>query len=160
MAACLDCHHDRQQGFADGHLALSCTQCHAGDPDATQKKAAHQQLIAFPGDMDSAQQICGGCHADKVAGVTHSLMHTGAGIVSRTRQAFLETAHQTDNKLTTLGHSPADSLLRKQCASCHLGQKKTLHRLDATHDRGGGCLACHINQQNSATEVSLKSKST
>jgi hypothetical protein len=36
-------------------------------------------------------------------------------------------------------------MLRKQCASCHLGQPKRAHSLDATRDRGGGCLACHVN---------------
>jgi hypothetical protein len=47
--------------------------------------------------------------------------------------------------LAGLGHSPADSLLRKLCVSCHLGQPKTRHALDPIRDRGGGCLACHVN---------------
>ncbi|MGA7178406.1 MAG: hypothetical protein WBX11_02300 [Thiobacillaceae bacterium] len=96
--------------------------------------------------MASAAKVCGSCHADKVDGVTHSLMHTGAGMVASTRQAFGEPIDRPGhNDLAQLTHSPADSLLRKQCASCHLGQKKTAHRLDSTRDRGGGCLACHIN---------------
>jgi hypothetical protein len=36
-------------------------------------------------------------------------------------------------------------MLRKLCASCHLAQNKAVHDLDPVRDRGGGCLACHIN---------------
>jgi hypothetical protein len=35
-------------------------------------------------------------------------------------------------------------MLRKQCASCHIGQTKTEHTHDVMWDRGGGCLACHV----------------
>jgi predicted CXXCH cytochrome family protein len=157
-ASCLDCHRDMQQGFNAAHapLAQDCTRCHAGDASAPDATAAHHGLIAYPGDMDSAQQACGDCHADKVEGVTHSLMHSGVGMIATTRQAFGESPDRPGhNDLAHLTHSPADSLLRKQCASCHLGQKKTAHRLDTTRDRGGGCLACHINDQSSQTHPAL-----
>ncbi|MGB5177654.1 MAG: hypothetical protein WBP44_02880 [Gammaproteobacteria bacterium] len=157
-ASCLDCHRDMQQGFNAAHApqAQDCTRCHAGNASAPDATTAHQGLIAFPGDMHSAQQVCGGCHADKVDGVTRSLMHTGTGIVSTTRRVFGESADRTGhNDLQHLTHSPADSLLRKFCASCHLGQSKTAHRLDATQDRGGGCLACHINDQSSQAHPAL-----
>jgi predicted CXXCH cytochrome family protein len=156
--SCLDCHRDMQQGFNAAHapLAQDCTRCHAGDASGNDASTAHHGLIAFPGDMDSAQQACGDCHADKVEGVTHSLMHSGAGMIATTRQAFGELPDRPGhNDLAHLTHSPADSLLRKQCASCHLGQKKTAHRLDTTRDRGGGCLACHINDQSSQTHPAL-----
>ena len=109
--------------------------------------------------MDSAGQTCGDCHADKVNSVTHSLMHTGRGMVSTTRQAFGETVDRPGhNDLQHLTHTPADSLLRKSCASCHLGQNKTAHQLDATQDRGGGCLACHINDQSSQSHPTLTAR--
>ena len=124
--SCLNCHASLQQGFATPHAALAqnCTQCHAGDGAANSAAAAHRGLIAFPGDMDSAGRACGGCHADKVKAVTQGLMHTGAGMVATTRSAFGElTDRPGRNDLAHLTHSPADSLLRKLCASCHLGQK-------------------------------------
>jgi len=145
---CIHCHTDRQQGFSTAHAAFArdCTRCHAGDATATVESAAHHGLIAFPGDLANAPQVCGGCHADKVDSVTHSLMHTGAGMIATTRQVFDESIDRPGhNDLAHLTHSPADSLLRKRCASCHLGQHKTAHRLDSVRDRGGGCLACHIN---------------
>jgi predicted CXXCH cytochrome family protein len=157
-AGCLDCHREMQRGFNAAHAAFAehCVQCHAGDATAASETTAHRGLIAFPGDMDSAQQVCGDCHADKVDGVTHGLMHTGRGMVSTTRRVFGEPADRPGhNDLQHLTHSPADSLLRKLCASCHLGQNKTAHRLDATLDRGGGCLACHINDQSSQRHPAL-----
>jgi hypothetical protein len=68
-------------------------------------------------------------------------------MVKITRRAFgEEPSADASQTLQTLTHTPADSLLRKLCASCHLGQDKTQHRHDVTLDRGGGCLACHLNR--------------
>lgn len=137
-----------QQGFSAAHAVLAgdCSRCHAGRDDATEKGAAHTGMLAFPGNLDNAARACGQCHADKVDSVSHSLMHTGGGMIRTTRQVFAETTDRPGhNDLQHLTQSPADSLLRKLCASCHLGQPKTAHRVDATRDRGGGCLACHID---------------
>lgn len=158
MQSCAGCHADRQQGFAPAHAAFAqdCTQCHLGDPGRVEKADAHRNLIAFPGDMRSLAPVCGDCHADKVDGVLRSLMHTGAGMVATTRRVFGEKVDRPGhNNLTHLTHTPADSLLRKQCASCHLAQEKELHRLDTTRDRGGGCLACHVNAQPSKAHAAL-----
>ena len=158
---CMRCHGVKQKGFSAAHLpfARDCTLCHAGNAAAATEAGAHRGLIAFPGDMDSAAQACGGCHADKVDSVMHSLMHTGAGMVATTREAFGEPVDRPGhNDLMHLTQSPADSLLRKQCASCHLGQKKTVHRLNATRDRGGGCLACHISGQSSQAHPALTAR--
>jgi len=57
-----------------------------------------------------------------------------------------------------LADSAADSLLRKLCASCHLGQPKRQHTLDPLRDRGGGCLACHINAYPQAGHPALSSR--
>ena len=71
-------------------------------------------------------------------------MHTGRGMVHVTRRVLGE-APAGSGDLSTLGDSPADSLLRKLCASCHLGHDKKQHTLNRLKDRGGGCLACHVN---------------
>ncbi len=145
--ACVGCHENRQAGFSAGHAfgAAACTVCHGGNAAATDEAAAHAGLLAFPGNLDNADQACGACHADRVESVGNSLMHTARGMVHTTR-ALIDgdpgPAH-TQN-LQSLGHTVADSMLRKQCASCHLGQPKTAHAVDVTRGRGGGCLACHI----------------
>ncbi len=147
---CIGCHRDMQHGVIAGHRFADtpCTPCHAGDPDANALPLAHEGLIAFPGNLDSAEQSCAGCHVRHVAGVKGGLMHTGEHMVRITRELIDgERGSDGPHRLQSLGQSPADSLLRKQCAGCHLGQRKTRHALDATHDRGGGCLACHLNVQ-------------
>jgi hypothetical protein len=145
---CVQCHMARQSGFNPAHAfaAADCSACHAGNPGSPDQAAAHEGLIAFPGDLASAARACGRCHADRVAGVAGNLMQSGHGIVRKTRAVIDGTpsAHGAAN-FQSLGDSVADSMLRKQCASCHLGQPKRSHALDVTRDRGGGCGACHIN---------------
>ncbi len=155
---CTSCHSAQKSGFSSAHTAFAeqCTQCHAGNADGTTQAQAHAGLIAFPGNLDTAARACGGCHVEEVAAVTKSLMHTGARLIATTRQAFGEPAHHSGHDtLSSLAHTPADSLMRKQCASCHLGQNKTAHELDPTFDRGGGCLACHLNQQSAQSHPAL-----
>ncbi len=158
---CVICHADRKQGFSSAHhgFAQACTICHSGNAKGTTKVDAHRGLIAFPGDLDTVVRACGGCHKDKVESVTHGLMNTGIGVIASTRKALGETENIDGHAdFAHLGHSPADSMLRKQCASCHLGQHKSAHRLDSTLDRGGGCLACHINAYPSDAHPALTAK--
>lgn len=145
---CVTCHATRQSGFVAGHTfaADNCVSCHAGDYRAETEDAAHSGLISFPGDLSNADRTCGNCHAERVASVTDNLMHTGHGIVDVTRQIIEnEKAPDHSTNFQSLGHGVADSMLRKLCASCHTGQSKKVHQLDAMRDRGGGCLACHVN---------------
>lgn len=147
--ACVQCHAARQTGFNAAHAfaAEHCSTCHGGDATSGRKQAAHSDLIAFPGELATSGRACGGCHADRVAGVVNNLMHTGRGMVHITRQLFDAASGDIGQKsLQSLGHGVADSMLRKLCASCHIGQPRTKHALDVSRDRGGGCLACHINE--------------
>jgi hypothetical protein len=148
--SCVSCHAGEQSGFGSGHAfaATACTSCHAGDSGSAEQALAHTGLIAFPGNLDNARQSCGTCHAGMVDAVERSLMHTGAGVVHSTRQVIDgEAGPAHTQSFQSLGDTVADSLLRKQCASCHLGQPKTAHAVNPTTDRGGGCLACHIGEQ-------------
>ena len=147
-STCLQCHAAKQSGFSAEHAfaAGSCITCHAGDNSSPVEDGAHTGLIAFPGELNNAQRACGNCHADRVASVAENLMHFGRGIVQVTRESLDEAPGPNHaGNLQTLGHSVADSMLRKQCASCHIGQTKTEHRHDVMWDRGGGCLACHVS---------------
>ena len=146
---CIHCHEDSEAGFNPAHAfaADACTVCHAGDAEAVAEADAHFGLIAFPGNLDNADRACGACHGEQVAAVKGSLMHTARGMVHTTR--LVVDGHPGEpatQNLQSLGSSVADSMLRKQCASCHLGQPKTRHSQDVTNDRGGGCLACHVQE--------------
>ncbi len=161
FSTCLQCHFAMQSGFNPAHdfAANDCVVCHGGDSTSFAQDAAHEGLIAFPGSLDNARQTCGQCHADWVDEVIGNMMHTGRGMVHVTRQLLEGSpgAPETDN-LQSLGHGMADSMLRKLCASCHLGQPKTEHALDAMHDRGGGCLACHINDHPASRHPALSTQ--
>ena len=143
---CNQCHPGQRSGFVEAHSFArdNCTVCHGGDDAGLTKDESHIGMTGFPGLLENAGTACGSCHADKVASVSNSLMHTGRGIVQTTR-AIIDGTNGEAGNLQSLGHGPADSMLRKLCASCHLGQGKTAHKLDPVRDRGGGCLACHIN---------------
>lgn len=145
---CLHCHVEAARGHTDAHRfnEAPCTTCHAGNGESDLLADAHEGLIAFPGNLDNAARTCGRCHSAQLAGVIDGPMHRGHGMVRITREVMGE-AIETDQTqdLQSLAHGPADSLLRKLCAGCHLGQRKLRHGLDATRDRGGGCLACHVN---------------
>jgi hypothetical protein len=147
--SCIECHVAQRSGFNPAHAFAidNCAACHAGNPETSIQAAAHDGLIAFPGDLATAERACGNCHAGRVTGVAGNLMQTGRGIVRKTRAA-LDDSPGADGpaNFQSLGDGIADSMLRKQCASCHLGQPKRSHALDVTRDRGGGCLACHVNE--------------
>ncbi len=145
---CLDCHQPHALAADDPHgfLAAQCDACHLGDPAADTQDAAHAGLVASPGWLDNAPRTCGSCHVDETRHVVEGLMHTGRGMVNVTRYTLGEqnSPGQGDGRLDGLGHTPADSILRKHCASCHLGQPQ--HQMsteDPLGSRGGGCLACH-----------------
>jgi hypothetical protein len=143
---CLSCHATEKTGFGTAHAfaEADCGACHAGDASAATRDDAHRGLIAHPGMLDNAVRACGACHAARVAAVEKGLMHTGHGMVLVTRQILGQSAGgEASASLQALGHGVADSMLRKQCAACHLGQDRPEHRLDVTFSRGGGCLACH-----------------
>jgi hypothetical protein len=158
---CAQCHSEEQRGFNPSHAfaADNCSACHAGNPASSTEAEAHHGLIAFPGDLATAGRACGSCHANRVSGVAGNLMQTGHGIVQKTR-AVLDGSPADDQpaNFQALGNSVADSMLRKQCASCHLGQPKRVHALDPTRDRGGGCLACHINDHPADAHPALTSR--
>jgi hypothetical protein len=155
---CVNCHLNRQSGFSAGHAfgASNCIVCHAGNDRAAGEQLAHVGLIAYPGELANAERACGHCHADRVESVLRGLMHTGRGMVHKTRRLLDDNPEpDTNTDLQSLGHTVADSMLRKQCASCHLGQPKSSHSIDATTDRGGGCLACHVNEYPDAAHPAL-----
>jgi hypothetical protein len=148
-SGCARCHAEEAEpdGFLlHGGVRVACVACHGGDAAARDQGAAHRGLIPFPGNLDNAGSTCGRCHAREVRGVREGSMHRGAGMVSATRRVLGEAGGEdlAAATLQTLGHGPADSLLRKLCAGCHLGLPRTEHAVDVVHDRGGGCLACHV----------------
>ncbi len=161
-ASCLSCHGEHALLTDDIHRFLgdTCGSCHLGDDTATDVDAAHQGLISSPGQLNNVEHSCATCHPIETDAVLNGLMHTGRGVVNVTRFTFAEQEEPTgEGHLARLGHSPADSLLRKRCASCHLGQPR--HQLGTEHpigSRGGGCLACHLPVEQPSGHVALSAR--
>ena len=148
--ACVTCHPYPARDFSPAHdfAQRSCVSCHAGDPAALELPQAHASLIAKPGDLQQDRTICAACHPRQSANVMKGLMNTGQGLVRKTRRALGEEDHpDLQAELESLGDSPADSMLRKLCARCHLAHAAKQPPADVTQSRGGGCSACHINQR-------------
>ncbi|MEN8179517.1 MAG: hypothetical protein ABFS39_13000 [Pseudomonadota bacterium] len=158
---CLSCHPYQASEFSPAHgfATSSCFSCHLGDQDASDLPQAHENLIAKPGDLHKDRTICAACHPRQAGNVLNSLMNSGKGLVQKTRQALGEGDHpEIEAGLESLGDSPADSMLRKLCARCHLAHASTHPVADATQARGGGCSACHINQREEKRHPHLTAK--
>lgn len=104
---CIECHEGAHDPHSSKFVRLGCTDCHGGDPTpGLAMRQAHPsprnpvffessanpsdstvllnhespEFIKFvnPGDLRVAEETCGGCHADSVKHVNHSMMRHGA----------------------------------------------------------------------------------
>lgn len=146
---CVLCHDD-VTGMAASHdlKILGCSGCHLGNPLTPDKEKAHKDMVAIPGNIDTATLTCGqnGCHETQVPKVIGSLMATAKGMVSVNRYVFGEAPDPDGpGHLSQLTDSAADTHLRQLCVTCHLGFPKTKPRPIDQKSRGGGCLACHLD---------------
>ncbi|MCP3928695.1 MAG: cytochrome c3 family protein [Bacteroidetes bacterium] len=144
---CMNCHKG-VQGLAPSHMALGCSPCHLGDPYEEDAGKSHEGMVLIPGNLSDVHQTCGtsNCHADIASRVENSLMSSMSGVISVNRFVFGETnSLSTSAHVKELGQSPADNHLRQLCASCHLGNEKTIAEPIHEKSRGGGCNACHLN---------------
>ncbi len=156
---CLKCHQNIE-GFSVFHnpQVIGCASCHLGNPTSEEKEASHNGMTVVPGNIHQAEATCGysGCHLQLSKNIKTSLMSSGRGIVSVNRFVFGETdSPDGSGNLSELGNSPADSHLRKLCASCHLGKIKEKPAPISELSRGGGCVACHL-QYSEPAKAELK----
>ncbi len=145
--SCLVCH-GNMKGFSPSHdpHAIGCSSCHGGNPFSLNKDLAHKNMIKIPGNLQNTDQACQACHQDISSRIHDSLMATGRGMVAVNRYVFDEIDHPDGpGHLSDLGHGPADSHLRRLCASCHLNNPKTEFAPITQKSRGGGCTACHLH---------------
>jgi len=160
--ACTSCHVGHSEALGSYHQFSwkACTSCHRGNGRSPDEKAAHDGLVASPGQLDNAAATCGLCHPRQIDGVLNGDMHRGTGMVATTRKVIdgVSESPPAPHDLQHLGASIADSLLRKLCAGCHLGQPRHEGMQDAALRRGGGCLACHIKPNQASGHPVLSAK--
>ncbi len=137
------------EGFLQSpHGQIPCHLCHQGNPDSDDPAIAHEGLVSDP-SLDS-EATCGQCHADISKSGSASL-HMQAAPLYQT----LDKRCSAD-QLTKL----KDTVLDKQCLSCHQGSCGSCH-VSRPDVAGGGlqkghffskkpnfiytCLPCHTS---------------
>ena len=158
--SCMGCHGD-MTGFAPSHNpeVLGCSPCHGGDPHQKEKEYAHENMLLVPGNLSNVDQTCGtvNCHHDLADRVKNSLMTSMSGAITVNRFFFGDSdtliahAHVRDLLIDT----PSDNHFRHLCASCHLGNEKTLPAPVSERSRGGGCIACHLDYSEESLSAHL-----
>lgn len=151
---CLICHGD-VEGFSKSHNpeAIGCVSCHLGNKFTLNKEKAHAEMISIPGNLEDALRTCGTseCHPEIIPRVNNSIMTTLSGMISVNKFVFGEISEPSGlERITEIGHSPAESHLRNLCASCHIGNEKIEFGPISEESRGGGCSACHLNYSDSS----------
>jgi quinol-cytochrome oxidoreductase complex cytochrome b subunit len=146
---CIVCHDD-VKGFSASHnpQALGCYSCHSGNPFTLIKTSAHKDMVLIPGNLADANKSCGvtGCHPSITDRINTGLMATLSGMISVNRFVFNEQDIPDDlTSVYQLGTTAADIHLRNLCVKCHIGNPKLETGPVTETSRGGGCLACHLN---------------
>lgn len=153
--SCVACH-AAVTGLGAGHdpNRIGCVSCHLGAPFRVDAAGAHAGMLRVPGNLDALARTCSRCHAEAAARVTTSLMTRATGIVAVDRFVFAEQPNPDgDAPITALGQSPADTHLGQLCSSCHLGRAKTEPAQLGELSRGGGCVACHLDERSPRSPV-------
>jgi hypothetical protein len=174
---CLTCHEGIETiSDLEGMSELTCTDCHRGNPDATDAESAHMGMYANPSDMRVVDETCGGCHEEEVDRIRKSLHATSAGKISGARYAqgtqsresiYANYAVEDDTPdgtfaVRSLAQIPSydpskpegpenhlvDDYLRNQCLRCHVWSDG--HQRDGDY-RASGCAACHILYSDNGT---------
>jgi len=125
-----------------------CQDCHLGDGNASEQKAAHGGLIPQPAHPDRMSRFCGRCHGSIVEQVSASIHYTSAKEVNLVRQAFGNikplaslTAIPQEAVVPVSPGQLVDDLLRRRCLRCHVYSSGEAY--PATR-HGTGCAACHL----------------
>jgi hypothetical protein len=153
---CIVCH-SSVKGIESSHNPenIGCYSCHLGNRLTKDKTEAHKGIVLIPGNSSNASKTCGsiGCHPQMIPRMQNSIMNTMNGVVSVDKWVFGEAASPTfRSPIDSISYSPADLHLRNLCASCHLSNEKNSWGPINELSRGGGCLACHLNYSQTATE--------
>ncbi|MCB1320464.1 MAG: hypothetical protein KDK34_09440 [Leptospiraceae bacterium] len=160
---CVQCH-PVQNGAQIHPGGTGCVVCHKGNATAVEQDAAHQDMIAFPGNLSNATNTCGTCHAEQVERITKSLMTTNAAMIRINRAVFGEDPNTAREHAHALMHTEraSDSYFAQLCASCHLGQERQVvvdrnttaadYESNRYQHKGGGCLACHVEYTDNADD--------
>ena len=128
------------------HGQLSCIACHGGNEKATDKNAAHVDLIAYP--SDDGQTYCAGCHANAVSTFPNSLHRNQEGYYSLFEQRagfdLRDDEHLQEEFDKECGKC------HTTCGQCHISRPVSVggrfiagHEFNQTPNLTNNCTACH-----------------
>lgn len=137
----------KNEFFNTPHGKIECVACHRGDKNASDKQAAHKNVIAHPSEYD--QVYCKSCHSDIVTNYATSLHRNQEGYFKR-----------IENRLGYSIKNSPDIMAEydKECGKCHAscGQCHVIRPVsvnsgfikDQGHQfvapsRDDNCVACH-----------------
>lgn len=129
------------------HGKIECVACHRGDKNASDKKDAHKDLVAYPSEYD--QVYCNGCHSDIVTKYASSLHKNQEGYFKRIENRL---GYSIKNDATIMEN------YNKECGKCHAscGQCHVIRPVSVNSGfikneghqflepgRDDNCVACH-----------------
>ncbi len=145
---CISCHGNiTNVGKSHPISAFGCYKCHGGNPYATNKKVAHEDMVSNPALLNLSNSSCEKCHPHVAERVKNSIMNTMEGIINETNYQLGGTKNPfgtiTVSELEEQKNkrSFAIQYFRKMCGACHIDQPQSI--FPKTARRGGGCVDCH-----------------
>lgn len=152
------------------HGKLGCIACHKGDPGATDKNAAHENLVASPGS--EPEQFCAGCHGSVTANHVHSIHKNLAGYHRRIELRLGYSIKENQDLMNNFNQECGKC--HASCGQCHVSRPTFVyggfvsgHNFLSTPDMTNSCTACHCSRvgaeflgQNQGFEADLHQVST
>lgn len=129
------------------HGELACTECHGGNAEAAEMKAAHKGMQADPTFPD-ATATCGRCHEEEAQLAQSSLHYTLATFKPMVHQR----ADRTPEQLSKLNQGMDNHCYscHASCGECHISRPNSAkggflagHKFNKTPDQTNQCTACH-----------------
>lgn len=128
------------------HGRIQCIACHGGDATATEKQAAHVDLVALPGDQPEV--YCSSCHETASSNYAHSLHANLNGYFKRIENRL---GYSIENDPVIMEHFNEEcGKCHASCGQCHVQRPVSVnggfvagHEFRGTPSMKDNCTACH-----------------
>ena len=134
--------------------AVSCIQCHGGQPDTDDMAQAHAGVVTDPtSTQESTEKLCGACHSAIATAQTQSLHFTNGGYdtIIGARLSEMPESHNAWEEARANHCSGCHTT----CGQCHISQPTSVggglisgHQFKATQAFTRTCSGCHGSRIN------------
>ncbi|MCU0508235.1 MAG: hypothetical protein MUC34_07520 [Anaerolineae bacterium] len=134
--------------------AANCIQCHGGQPGTDDMAAAHEGVVTDPtSTKESAEKLCGACHAEVVTAQTQSLHFTNGGYDTIIGARLGEAPES--HKAWEEARQNHCSGCHTTCGQCHISQPTSVggglisgHQFKGVQAFTRTCTGCHGSRVN------------